>query len=91
MVLAEVVMKEFQGHLYETCEDWHPVTVKNSGDFVKDHIFRGSWLSQHCPEASIDYDAWCHPEDDLRDPNHRSVYFFRDERVALLFALTWSS
>lgn len=81
-------MKTYDGHLYETCKDWHPVVIRNTGDFWQDHIVRGRWLSENCPEGS--YDAWCYPDDDLTDPNHRTIYFFRDTEVAVMFALRWS-
>lgn len=83
-------MKKHNGHLYETMEDWHPVVIRNKGNFMQDHILRGAWLSEHCPDADGDYDAWAYPDDDFQDPEHRSIYFFREERVALMFALRWS-
>lgn len=83
-------MKKYNGHLYETCEDWHPVVIRNTGDFLQDHIFRGKWLSENCPDGSYDYDAWCYPDDNLTDPDHHTIYFFRDREVAVMFALRWS-
>ena len=83
-------MKEHNGHWYETFDNWHPVVIRNKGNFMQDHILRGAWLSEHCPDASGDYDAWAYPDDDFQDPKHRSIYFFREERVALMFALRWS-
>lgn len=82
-------MKKYQGHLYETCKDWHPVVIRNTGVFLQDHIIRGQWLGDNCPGTS-DYDAWCYPEDDLTDPHHRTIYFFKDRDVAFRFALRWS-
>lgn len=83
-------MKEYNGHWYETFEDWHPVIIRNKGDFMEDHIRRGIWLSEHCPEGSGDYDAWAYDNGSVQDPGHRTIYFFRDETVAMLFALRWS-
>lgn len=83
-------MKEYDGRWYETGKDWHPVLIRNTGDFMQDHILRGAWLSEHCPDADSDYDAWAYDEDDLQDPRHRTIYFFRDKRVAVMFALRWS-
>jgi hypothetical protein len=83
-------MKNFQGHLYETYEDWHPVIIRNRGDFMEDHIYRSAWLSQHCPDAGEDYDAWAYDKDSVQDPKHRTIYFFRDPKVATLFALRWA-
>ena len=82
--------KEFHGQLYETVEDWHPVIIRKKNNFVDDIIRRPAWLSEHCPDADGDYDAWVYGDDNLIDPNHRTVYFFRDENVAILFALRWS-
>ena len=82
-------MKEYHGRWYETFEDWHPVVIRNTGDFMQDHILRGAWLSKHCPDADGDYDAWVYDHDSVQDPKHRSIYFFRDSRVAMLFALTF--
>jgi hypothetical protein len=83
-------MKLHLGHHYETVEDWHPVIIKNKGNFMEDHILRGAWLSQHCPDGNGDYDAWAYDNDSVQDPKHRSIYFFRDPKVATLFALRWS-
>jgi hypothetical protein len=83
-------MKEHCGHWYETFDDWHPVIIRNKGDFMEDHILRSAWLSQHCPDADSDYDAWVYASDQYTDPRHRSIYFFRDSKVATLFALRWS-
>jgi hypothetical protein len=83
-------MKEHGGHLYETFEDWHPVIIRNTGNFMEDHILRSTWLSQYCPDAGEDYDAWVYNFDNIQDPKHRSIYFFRDSKVATLFALRWS-
>lgn len=83
-------MKKFQGHLYETNASWHPVIIHGSTNWMDNVIHRPSWLSEHCPDADNDYDAWCHPDDQLTDHDHRTVYFFRDEQVAIQFALRWS-
>jgi hypothetical protein len=83
-------MKEHNGHWYETFDDWHPVIIRNKGNFMEDQILRGAWLSQHCPDAGGDYDAWACPDESVQDPKHRSIYFFRDPKVATLFALRWS-
>lgn len=83
-------MKEFQGHLYETVADWHPVIVRISGSFIDRHVYLPNWLEEHCPDYYGDYDAWCHPDDQLTDHDHRTVYFFRDRQVAIQFALRWS-
>jgi len=83
-------MKKYLGHLWETMEDWHPVVIRCRGNFMDDNILRPSWLNEYCPDGSSDYDAWCHPDDQLTDATHRTVYFFRDLEVATVFALTWS-
>jgi hypothetical protein len=83
-------MKEHNGHWYETVDNWHPVIIRNTGDFLQDHILRSVWLSEHCPDADGDYDAWVYAKDQFNDPKHRTIYFFREERVALMFALRWS-
>lgn len=83
-------MKKYNGHLYETCEDWHPVVIRQKGDMLNDIILRPAWLSKHCPDADEDYDAWVYEDDSLMDPTHRSIYFFRDKTVAIMFALKWS-
>lgn len=81
-------MKTYDGHLYETVEDWHPVVIRQPID-VREKIIRlPAWLSQYCPDN--DYDAWCMPGERLEDPGHRTLYFFRDEKVATLFALRWT-
>lgn len=82
-------MKEFNGHLYETVEDWHPVVIRNKGTVMDDIILRPAWLSEHCPDGEMDYDAWVYGDDSLMDQTHRSVYFFRDKDVAIMFALRW--
>lgn len=82
-------MKKFDGHIYETVEDWHPVVIRNKGNMMDDIILRPAWLSENCPDGPTDYDAWVYADDDLMDPLHRTIYFFRDETVALLFALRW--
>ena len=82
-------MKKFEGHLYETCKDWHPVVIRNKGTVLDDIIMRPHWLSTHCPDGPADYDAYVYGDDSLMDRNHRSVYFFRDKKVAVLFALTF--
>jgi hypothetical protein len=81
--------KEFNGHLYETVEDWHPIIIRNKSNFMDDIILRPAWLSKHCPDGPYDYDAWVYGDDNLMDSNHRTIYFFRDEKVAMLFALRW--
>jgi hypothetical protein len=83
-------MKKHNGHLYETVEDWHPVVIRSPRDFMDKIVFLPSWLSEYCPNADDDYDAWVYEGDNAMDPNHRSIYFFRDENVAILFALRWS-
>lgn len=83
-------MKLYNGHLYETKKDWYPVIIKNTGNFMQDHILRGAWLSEHCPDGSADYDAWAYDNDSLEDPTHRTIYFFRDPKVAMWFTLRWS-
>lgn len=83
-------MKNYQGHLYETHEHWHPVVIRQGADWMDNIVHRPAWLGQHCPDADGDYDAWCYPGDELSDPNHRIIYFFRDQQVALMFALVWS-
>jgi hypothetical protein len=83
-------MKEFHGHLYETVATWHPVIIRQTGVWLTDFIHRSAWLSEHCPDGPDDYDAYAYHEDNFNDNNHRSVYFFRDEHVALLFALRWA-
>jgi hypothetical protein len=83
-------MKTYNGHLYETCEDWHPVVIRNTGVFWQDFIARGQWLGENCTDGSDDYDAWCYPDDELTDPYHRTIYFFRDQDVAFRFSLRWS-
>jgi hypothetical protein len=83
-------MKEHNGRYYETFNDWHPVVIRNTGDFMQDHILRGAWLSEYCPDADADYDAWVYESDQFQDPRHRSIYFFRDQQVAVMFALRWS-
>lgn len=81
-------MKRYQGHLYETHRDWHPVIIRQSADWMDNVIHRPAWLSTHCPNH--DYDAWCYPDDELSDPNHRTIYFFRDAETAMMFALRWA-
>jgi hypothetical protein len=81
--------KRFHGHLYDTVESWHPVIIRQKGNFMDDIILRPSWLSEHCPDGPDDYDAWVYGDDNLIDPDHRSIYFFRDEKIAMLFALRW--
>ena len=83
-------MKVYEGHTYETVADWHPVIIRNKGNMMDDIILRPAWLSEHCPDAHMDYDAWVYGNDSLMDGNHRSIYFFRDEIVAIMFALRWS-
>jgi hypothetical protein len=83
-------MKKYNGHIYETMEDWHPVVIRNKGNMMDDIILRPAWLSEHCPDAYMDYDAWVYGNDSLMDSNHRSIYFFRDKDVAIMFALRWS-
>jgi hypothetical protein len=83
-------MKEYEGHLYETVKSWHPVVIRNTGDFMQDHILRGAWLSEHCPGADKDYDAWVYANDRFKEADHRTIYFFRDREVAVMFALRWS-
>lgn len=82
-------MKKYQGHLYETVADWHPVVIQAPTEFYDTIVQLPVWLREHCPNGEDDYDAWCHPDDDLTTA-HRSVYFFRDKKVAVLFALRWS-
>ena len=81
--------KEYQGHLYETVEDWHPVVVKRTIPWTEEIIYKSGWLSEHCPDGPEDYDAYVHHDDQLIDPDHRTVYFFRDPQVAVMFALRW--
>jgi hypothetical protein len=83
-------MKRYKGHIYETVEDWHPVVIKSPTDFYDKIVYLPSWLSEHCPGADDDYDAYVYADDSLMDANHRSIYFFRDETVAILFALRWA-
>jgi hypothetical protein len=83
-------MKVYEAHTYETVADWHPVVIRNKGNMMDDIILRPAWLSEHCPDAHMDYDAWVYGNDSLMDGNHRSIYFFRDEIVAIMFALRWS-
>jgi hypothetical protein len=83
-------MKIYDGYLYETCEDWTPVVIAAPTGMHEAIIWLPNWLSEHCPNAGDDYDAWCHPEDTLMDNTHRTVYFFRDEKVAMLFVLRWA-
>jgi hypothetical protein len=83
-------MKEFHGQLYETMASWYPVIINQTGVFLTDFIHRSAWLDKHCPNGPDDYDAYVYHDDNLTDPNHRSVYFFRDKHVALLFALRWA-
>ena len=83
-------MKELDGHLYETHPDWYPVIVRKCPDWRDELIYKGTWLSEHCPNCDEDYDAYSYHGDDFAsDPNHRTAYFFRDEVVALMFALKW--
>ena len=83
-------MKEINGHLYETHKDWHPVIVRKCSDWRDELIYKSNWLSEHCPNCDQDYDAYCYHEDNLIDSDHRTVYFFRDKTVALMFALRWA-
>lgn len=83
-------MKELNGHLYETHKDWHTVIVRKQQNWLEELIYKGDWLSVHCPNCDQDYDAYCYHEDDFSDPNHRTAYFFRDKQVALMFALRWA-
>jgi hypothetical protein len=85
-----MVMKKYLGHDWETHESWHPVVIRRKGNLLDDVIFLSSWLNEYCPNADEDYDAWAHPDDEFSDSRHRSVYFFRDPEVAMLFALKWS-
>ena len=82
-------MKEFEGHFYETVESWHPVVIRKKKDWMDNIVFLPSWLNEYCPDADMDYDAWVYADDNLMDDNHRTIYFFRDEQVALLFTLRW--
>ena len=83
-------MKVHDGHMYETVDGWHPVVVQYPTEFMDKIVHLPSWLSQHCPDGETDYDAWVYADDNLMDANHRTIYFFRDEHVAILFALRWS-
>jgi hypothetical protein len=83
-------MKEYEGHLYETVESWHPVIIRSPIEFYDKIVYLPCWLRDHCPNADEDYDAWCYPDDDLLTPGHRTIYFFRDPEVATMFALRWS-
>jgi hypothetical protein len=83
-------MKTYDGHIYQTSKDWYPVVIRNKGTLMDDVILRPAWLSEYCPGAWDDYDAYCHPDDSVMDGNHRSVYFFRDKKTAIVFALRWS-
>lgn len=83
-------MKTVDGHLYETVEDWHHVVIRNKGTMLDDIILRPAWLSTHCPDGHMDYDAYVYADDNLMDSDHRSIYFFRDEQVAVMFALRWA-
>lgn len=81
---------EYEGHLYETVDGWHPVVISQSSDWFDNIARRPAWLSEHCPNAGMDYDAWVYADDNLMDDNHRTIYFFRDHKVAVMFALRWS-
>jgi hypothetical protein len=81
-------VKTYQGHLYETKASWHPVVITAPQDFMDKIVYLPSWLSEHCPNG--EYQAWCHPDDELTDPNHRTVYFFEKYETAVLFSLRWS-
>jgi len=83
-------MKEVNGHLYETVEDWHTVIVRRKSDWRQEIVYKTAWLSEHCPDADRDYDAYCYHEDDFNNSEHRTIYFFRDPEVAFMFALRWA-
>ena len=83
-------MKRVDGHLYETVATWHPVIIRQKGDWFNDVVHRPTWLNKHCPDGHMDYDAYVYHDDTLMDPDHRTIYFFRDEHVAVLFALRWA-
>jgi len=83
-------MKKHNGHLYETVEDWHPVVIQAPTGFYDKIVHLPAWLSEHCPNCDEDYDAWVYGDDDGMNPVHRTIYFFRDEATAILFALRWS-
>jgi hypothetical protein len=81
--------KEYLGHLYETHPDWHTVVARKCADWMDEIIMKSRWLNEYCPDADLDYDAYVHHDDQLIDHDHRTVYFFRDPQVAVLFALRW--
>jgi hypothetical protein len=83
-------MKIHNGHSYETVEDWHPVVIQAPTGFYDKIVHLPAWLSEHCPNCDEDYDAWVYGGDDGMNPVHRTIYFFRDEATAILFALRWS-
>ena len=83
-------MKRYKGHLYETVEDWHTVVIQSPKDFYDKIVHLPAWLSEYCPGADDDYDAYVYADDSMMDINHRSIYFFRDETVDILFALRWA-
>jgi hypothetical protein len=83
-------MQRFRGHLYETVHNWHPVIITGPKDFYNKIVHLPSWLSEHCPNCDEDYDAYVYAGDSLMDDSHRTIYFFRDEATAILFALRWS-
>jgi len=83
-------MMKYQGHYYETVDGWYPVVIQSPTSFMDKIVLLPSWLSEHCPDADTDYDAWVYADDNLMDDNHRSIYFFREHKVAVMFALRWS-
>ena len=84
-----MTVKTINGHLYETVASWHPVIIQRPTDWKNKIVYLPAWLNEHCPDGDKDYDAYVYHHDRLMDDNHRSIYFFRDERIALLFTLRW--
>lgn len=83
------MVKKYAGHLYETHQDWHPAIITKSAVWIDNIVYLPAWLSEHCPDADADYDAYVYAGDNLMDVNHRTIYFFRDPEVAVLFILRW--
>ena len=77
-------MKTYEGHLYETVESWYPVLAGKCYRWQDEVLVKGNWLSEYCPAGENDYNAWEYHQDPTK-----TIYFFREHKVAMLFTLRW--
>lgn len=83
-------MQRVNGRIYDTHPDWVPVIVRKQSKWFDEISIKARWLSEHCPDAGDDYDAWQYDNASSVGESTHSIYFFRDPKVAALFALRWS-